>query len=83
MLLSVKAGNSVNIDALLVEAEDKLRMAGHMVRNESDPAVITALATYAGSCATLASCLLAHPRPTDEEAHQTVQDTLDAEMIPQ
>lgn len=69
-------------DNLLTEAEANLRTAAGMVQQQGNPAVITALASYAGALATLAGVKLAHPSPTPEQAAQHIQNTLDGEHIP-
>lgn len=68
-------------DKLLDEAEAKLRDAAGMIQQQRNPAVITALATYAGACATLAGVIGSQPGPTLAEATQHVQDTLDGAPI--
>lgn len=71
----------MDIDALLNEAEDKLRMAGDMVRSRQDPAVITALSTYAGACATLAGARINSSEVSQASAERVVQETHDGEAL--
>lgn len=71
----------MDINALLNEAEDKLRLAGDMVRKRQDPAVITALSAYAGACATLAGARINCPEVSQASAERIVQETLDGEAL--
>lgn len=73
----------MSVNALLNEAEEKLRIASGMIRAQGDPAAIVALAQYAGACATLAGVRINNPGQTQEQAEQLVQETLDAEKLPQ
>jgi len=56
-------------------------MAGDMVRTRQDPAVITALSTYAGACATLAGARIDSPGVSQASAERIVQETLDGEAL--
>jgi len=67
-------------DKLLDEAEVNLREAAGMIRAQGNPAVITALASYAGACATLATAqhMLGS---TPSSVQQIIQETLDGSLI--
>ena len=67
---------------LLATAEDTLRQAHALVAQKSDPAVISALSQYALALTRLAAVQISLVA-IDAKAVQVVQQTLDADPVPE